>query len=235
MDWRSFWDGDHPIYVNQRHRTLHDRRLADDIIAHIDRPGLTVLDYACGEATEAGRVASHCAQLILSDGAPSVREKLESRYGTTENIIIQSPEETAAWPDGTIDLAIINSLLQYLSRDETAALMRRLHAKLKPGGRLVIGDVIDPATGPLTDAVALLKFGAQGGFLVAAFGGLVRTALGDYRKVRGALGLTTWTESDFLAMLREAGFEPKRLAINFGHNQARMAFEGWKRSELERR
>ncbi len=229
MDWRSFWDGDHPIYVNQRHRALHDRRVADDILAHINRSGLTVLDYACGEATEAGRVATHCAQLILSDGAPSVRDKLESRYGTIENIIIQSPEETAEWPDGTIDLAVINSLLQYLSRDETAALMRRLHGKLKPGGRLIIGDVIDPATGPLTDAVALLKFGAQGGFLVAAFGGLVRTAFSDYRKVRGRLGLTTWTEGEFIALLREAGFEPKRLAVNFGHNQARMAFEGWKR------
>ena len=228
MDWRSFWDGDHPIYVNARHRALHDQHLANDIIAQITTPGLTVLDYACGEATEAGRVAQHCGKLILSDGAPSVRDKLKQRYGATPNIIVQSPEETALLPDGTVDLVIVNSLLQYLSPHQTAELAQMLCTKLKPGGRLVIGDVIAPDVGPLTDAVALLRFGAQGGFLIAAFGGLVRTALGDYRKVRGALGLTTWTEADCLALLREAGFQARRLPINFGHNQARMAFEGLK-------
>ena len=228
MDWRSFWDGDHPIYVNARHRLLHDRRLADDIIAQIKSPDLTVLDYACGEATEAGRVAAHCGRLILSDGAPSVREKLVSRFGAVATIDVQSPEETALMPDGTLDLVIINSLLQYLSRDETAKLVAMLYAKLKPGGRLVIGDVIAPDTGPLTDAMALLRFGAEGGFFLAALAGLVRTALGDYRKVRGALGLTTWAPDECLALLRKAGFNAQRLATNFGHNQARMAFEGSK-------
>lgn len=228
MDWRSFWDGDHPIYVNARHRTLHDQHIANDILAQISAPGLTVLDYACGEATEAGRIASRCGTLILSDGAPSVREKLHRRYGAMPNIVIQSPEETAAMADGSVDLAIVNSLLQYLSREQTAGLARMLLAKLKPGGRLVIGDVIAPGTGPLTDAVALLSFGAKGGFLVAAFGGLVRTALGEYRKVRGALGLTTWEEGDFLRLLQDAGFDARRLPVNFGHNQARMAFEAIK-------
>lgn len=228
MDWRSFWDGDHPIYVNARHRTLHDRGLADDIIAHIDRPGLTVLDYACGEATEADRVARHCGRLILSDGAPSVRVKLNERFASNPHVDVQSPEETADMPNGTVDLAIINSLLQYLSPEETADLAAMIFAKLKPGGRLVVGDVIAPDVGPLTDATALLRFGARGGFLMAAIGGLIRTALGDYRKVRGALGLTTWTEADFLSILRDAGFQAQRLPINFGHNQARMAFEGVK-------
>jgi ubiquinone/menaquinone biosynthesis C-methylase UbiE len=228
MDWRSFWDGDHPIYVNGRHRLLHDRRLADDIIALIPSPDCTVLDYACGEATEAERVAAHCGRLILSDGAPSVREKLKTRLAGVASIDVQSPEETADLPDHVLDLVIVNSLLQYLSREETAALLRLMARKLKPSGRLVIGDVIAPDTSPLTDALALLRFGAEGGFFWAALGGLVRTALGDYRKVRGALGLTMWTPDEMLALLREAGFEARRLPVNFGHNQARMAFEGRK-------
>lgn len=226
MDWRSFWDGDHPIYVNARHRALHDQRIASDIIAHITAPHLTVLDYACGEATEAGRVAAHCGTLILSDGAPSVRNKLRQRFDQTSNIVVQSPEETAAMEDGTVDLIIINSLLQYVSREDTIALAKVLNAKLKPGGRLVVGDVIAPHVGPLTDAVALLRFAAEGGFLIAACRGLVRTAVGEYRKIRGTLGLTTWTEADFLSLLHGAGFEARRLPVNFGHNQARMAFEG---------
>ena len=31
MSWQDFWDGEHSIYVNARHRMLHDRRIASDI------------------------------------------------------------------------------------------------------------------------------------------------------------------------------------------------------------
>jgi hypothetical protein len=32
-DWVSFWDSDHPIYVNERHLDAHYRQIAEDIIA----------------------------------------------------------------------------------------------------------------------------------------------------------------------------------------------------------
>ena len=225
MNWQGFWNGDHSIYVNARHRQIHDSMLARDIVAEIKSPGLIVLDYACGEATEAHHVAAQCATLILSDGAATVREKLKQRYAMTASIVIQSPDETKALTDGSVDLIIVNSLLQYLNRDDTETLMRMLHAKLKPAGRLIIGDVIPPHVPALTDALALLRFGAQHGFFFAAFGGLIRTVFSDYRKIRGALGLTMWEESDFLTLLSNAGFTARRLTKNFGHNQARMAFE----------
>ena len=55
MDWRQFFDGKHAIYVSDRHRAVHDTEIANGILAHIDRPGLTLLDYACGEASQADR------------------------------------------------------------------------------------------------------------------------------------------------------------------------------------
>ena len=30
-DWRSFWDGEHSIYVNARHKDVHYREIADQI------------------------------------------------------------------------------------------------------------------------------------------------------------------------------------------------------------
>ena len=228
MDWQGFWNGDHPIYVNARHRQIHDSVLARDIVTEITSPAMTVLDYACGEATEAHHVAAHCATLILSDGAATVRERLKARYAKSPSIVIQSPDETIALPEGSVDLIIVNSLLQYLTRDETKNLVAMLYAKLKRGGRLVIGDVIPPDVPAITDALALLRFGAQHGFFFAAILGLIRTVFSDYRKIRGALGLTLWEEPAFLALLSQAGFSARRMPKNFGHNQARMAFEGLK-------
>ena len=78
--------------------------------------------------------------------------------------------------------------------------------KLKPGGRLVLGDILPPDLNPLTDAMALLRFGREGGFLMAALAGLIKTALSDYRKIRGALGLTCYHEADMMALLDHSRF-----------------------------
>jgi SAM-dependent methyltransferase len=223
-DWREFWNGEHSIYVNERHRALHDRLVARDIAAIVAAPTDTVLDYACGEASEALMVARACGRLLLSDAAPTIRQKLERRFGTEASIDILSPDEVRILPEESIDLVVVNSLVQYLSPDELADLCGVFHDKLKPGGRLVVGDVIPPGLSPITDAAALLRFGWEGGFLVASVAGLAKTAVSDYRKLRSELGLTTYDENTMLTLLERAGFDAERRSMNIGHNQARMTF-----------
>lgn len=225
-DWREFWNGEHSIYVNERHRALHDRIVARDIVALVGSPGDVVLDYGCGEASEALTVARACGRLLLSDAAPTVREKLARLFGAEPSIEILAPEDVRVLPDASLDLVVVNSLVQYLSREELTDLAGVFHDKLRSGGRLVIGDVIPPGLSPVTDAAALLRFGWEGGFLAASLAGLVRTALSDYRKLRNELGLATYDEADMLSLLEGAGFDAQRRAKNIGHNQARMTFIG---------
>ncbi|MGL5114604.1 MAG: class I SAM-dependent methyltransferase [Beijerinckiaceae bacterium] len=222
--WIDYWNADHPIYVNDRHKALHAQGIARDFARHIRAADASVLDYGCGEALYAEDVARLCGRLTLSDAAPAVREKLAARVAGRANIRVESPEETAAAPDASHDLIVANSLLQYLTPDvldELLPLWRRL---LKADGRLVIADVIPPDVSPLTDATALLGFGLRGGFVVGTLKGLVRTALSDYRKLRAELGFFTYAEPDFLARLARHGFISQRVRPNFGHNQARMTF-----------
>lgn len=223
-DWREFWNGEHSIYVNERHRTLHDRVVARDIVALIASPSDTVLDYGCGEATEALTVARACSRLLLSDAAPSVRDRLTLRFAGEPSVEILAPEDVRVLPDDTIDLVVVNSLAQYLTREELTDLAGVFHDKLEPGGRLVLGDVIPPGLSPVKDAAALLRFGWEGGFLVAAVAGLARTAVSDYRRLRQELGLTTYDENEMLSLLERAGFDAERRGANIGHNQARMTF-----------
>jgi SAM-dependent methyltransferase len=224
MNWRDYWNSDTPIYVNERHKALHYRLVANDIAALIEQPGAVVLDHGCGEALSAERVAAKCERLYLCDGAPLVRERLEERFGADARIVVLAPEEVGGLADGCLDLVIVNSLVQYLSLDELRRLLRVWREKLKPDGRLVLADIIPPDVSPLTDAKALLSFAASGGFLKAALLGLVRTALSDYRKLRDELGLSQYDEAEMLEILAEAGFAAQRRARNFGHNQARMTF-----------
>ncbi|MCZ8316778.1 class I SAM-dependent methyltransferase [Phreatobacter sp.] len=228
-DWRSFWDGEHAIYVSDRHKAVHYAAIADGILDHVRLAGLghdaVMLDYACGEALETPRVAAAVGRLILCDDAPSVMAKLRERFGGLGNIAFALPEDLdAALPDGDADLIVVSSLIQYLSRDDLTGLLGRFRAKLKPDGRLVIADVIPPEAGMVPDVLSLLRNALRHGYLPAAVAGLVATAVSPYRKLRSELGLSTYAEADMLALFVETGFSAARHQPNLGLTPHRMTF-----------
>ena len=224
MNWRDYWNQDTPIYTSERHKLLHYRLIASDIIGLIPSPDAVMLDYGCGEALFADKIAAKCGRLYLSDAAPLVRERLNERFKGNERIVILSTDDVTDIADASLDLIVVNSLVQYLSLDEFRALLRLMHEKLKANGKLVLGDIIPPDISPLTDAKALLSFAWQGGFLRSAVTGLARTAFSEYRKIREEVGLAQYSEEEIVDLLKDAGFEPKRAERNIGHNQARMTF-----------
>ncbi|AVO46520.1 class I SAM-dependent methyltransferase [Phreatobacter cathodiphilus] len=228
-DWRSFWDGEHAIYVSDRHKAVHYRAIADGILAHVAEAGLgpdaVVLDYACGEALESARVAGAVGRLVLCDGAPSVVAKLRERFGALPNVAFALPEDlNAVLADGTADLIVVSSLIQYLSEADFAALLDRFRAKLKPGGRLVLADVIPPDAGMAADITSLLRNAWRHGYLPAALVGLVATAVSPYRKIRSEIGLATYAEADMLALMARHGFSARRHHPNLGLTPHRMTF-----------
>lgn len=229
MDWRTFFNEDHSIYVSDRHRALHADLVARGIIANLPTGAPRVLDWGCGEAEGAKLVAAHCSRLFLYDSAPRVRDNLQARYAGHDAIVVLDEDALAALPDGSFNAIVIVSVLQYLSPDALADILRMLAPKLAQGGRLVIGDVIPPNLSQVTDAKALLAFAWSGGFLRDAVAGLVKTFFSNYRTLRSKLGLTQWSEADLCVLLSRCGLDPHRAAENIGHNQARMTFIATKR------
>ena len=223
-DWISFWNSDHPIYVNAQHRDVHYRGIADDVATYVPGPDAKVMDYGCGEALHADRVAAKSARLVLCEAASNVREHLSARFAAVPNIEVKSPEEALALPAGSFDLIVMHSVAQYLKPEEADALFAQFRRLLQPDGVFVIGDVIPPQVSPIADALSLLRFAAANGFLVAAFMGLVRTTFSDYPKLRAQLGLTLYEEGAMRRKLEAAGFAVERAAKNIGHSQARMTF-----------
>jgi SAM-dependent methyltransferase len=222
-DWIAFWDSEHSIYVNARHRDVHYRRIAQDIRAHLPA-GAAVLDYGCGEALHADILAETAGRLILCEAAPMVRAALARRFGKNPKIEVRAPEEIAALPSGSLDVVVLHSVAQYLSPkelDELLVLFRRL---LGANGVFILGDVIPPHVSALGDAAALLHFAARNGFLGAALVGLGRTFVSDYWRLRSNLGLTRYGEAAVMEKLKTAGFSARRAPANIGHNPARMTF-----------
>ncbi|WP_398465315.1 class I SAM-dependent methyltransferase [Tardiphaga sp.] len=223
-DWIDYYDSTHTIYASKLHRDVHFELIARDIIGYIPSRDATVLDYACGEALSAGKVTEACAKLILAEPAPKVRERVAARFAANPKIAVHSLDELRDLPAGSVDLAIMNSVAQYMTLPQLEDAFTVVKRLLKPDGRLVVGDILPPDLGMMTDVMALLRLGAKHGFLWDALVSLVKTALSDYRQLRTTLGLQHYAEADMLAKLAAAGYRSSRAKINIGHNQARMTF-----------
>lgn len=223
-DWIDYYDSTHTIYASRLHRDLHFQVIARDIIGYISSPDAVVLDYACGEALSAAKVADACGKLYLAEPAPGVRGRLIARFAPNTRIRVRSLDDLRKMEEKSIDLVVMNSVAQYMTPsefDQALAVVKRL---LKPGGRLVVGDILHPDVGMGSDVAALLRFAFSHGFLKDALIGLVSTALSDYRQLRSTVGLQRYSEAEMVAKLAAGGFTAARAHFNIGHNPWRMTF-----------
>ena len=228
--WLDFWSGSPNIYVNDRHLRVHCDRIAQDVARLIgSAPGRRVLDFGCGDALAAPTLAKATgATLLLYDAASAVCQRLASRFAGVPNIAVL---DDAAWttrPAASVDTIVMISVAQYIGRDDLVGLLERMRIVLTPDGTILIGDVIPPEADLVADLVALLGPATRHGFLGAALVGLVRTFFSNYRRLRADLGLTNYTEADFIALAYRAGLHAERLPLNPGFNQKRMAFRARK-------
>jgi ubiquinone/menaquinone biosynthesis C-methylase UbiE len=223
-DWIDYYDSTHTIYASRLHRDLHFQLIARDIIGYISSPDAVVLDYACGEALSAVRVADACGKLYLAEPAPGVRGRLIARFAPDTRIRVRSLEDLRKMDEKSVDLAIMNSVAQYMTPAELDAAFATIKRLLKASGRLVLGDILRPEVGMPKDVLALLRFARTHGFLKDALIGLVSTALSDYRQLRTKVGLQRYSEAEMIAKLAASGFTASRAHVNIGHNPWRMTF-----------
>ena len=223
-DWIDYYDSTHTIYASRLHRDLHFQLIARDIIGYISSPDAVVLDYACGEALSAAKVAEACGQMIMAEPAPGVRGRLIARFAPDTRIRVRSLEDVRKMAEKSVDLVVMNSVAQYMTPAELDAAFTVIRRLLKPAGRLVLGDILRPEVGMPRDVIALLRFAATHGFLRDAMIGLVSTALSNYRQLRARVGLQRYGEAEMIAKLAAAGFTASRAHSNIGHNPWRMTF-----------
>ncbi len=224
ISWIDFWNTDHAIYVNERHKQAHAAALSSAIAGYIPAPDAIILDYGCGEALYADQIHGRCGELLLFDAAPKVRNELQRRTGDLGSVTVLDQADIDRLAPASLDLILAISLIQYLDEAAMVRVLGVWRQKLKREGRLILADVVPPTTSPVADAAALLSFGWRSGFLLPALTGLARTALSDYGRLRRELGFSMYTEQQIIDLLHAAGFAARRTHPNVGHNQARMTF-----------
>src|SRR5271167_4234752 len=156
-DWIDYYDSTHTIYVSKTHRDLHFQVIARDIVGCISSPDAVVLDYACGEALSAATVAEACGRLYLAEPAPGVRGRLIARFAPNTKIRVRSLDDLRKMEEKSVDLAVVNSVAQYMTPAELDSAFMVIRRLLKPDGRLIVGDILRPEVGMIRDVAALLR------------------------------------------------------------------------------
>lgn len=224
--WLAVWNGAQRLYVDDRHRALHFRHVAEQVVALVPARPAHVLDYGPGDALHAGDVADAVGRVTLCEASDLIRGQLRERFAGHPRVTVLAGPDPGAVADGSVDLLVVNSVVQYLDRSDLEALLAEARRLLAPDGRLVVGDVVPPADAPVAalgrDVGSMLRYAARHGFLGAAVRSLVATALSPYTLTRMRLGLTTYGEDELRGVLAAAGFTARRHHPNLSHDRARL-------------
>jgi len=224
--WIDYWNRPNGIFVSELHKRAHYEHIFANVRPFLPRgAGSAVLDWGCGEAAAAERMAAVCERVYLFDPAEIIRTRLAERHKNNPAIRVLDNDALRRLSAGCLDLILINSVVQYVSRAELTAALSDLRRLLKPAGRLLIGDVIVPGTKLWQHVTVFLNFAYRNGFAVPAMVGLVRNFLpSSYSSLQRSHGIAKYSERDFLALLRDCGFAGERLPRNIAVSPVRSSY-----------
>lgn len=223
--WLDFWNRPNAIYVNERHKAAHYATLLAGVSGFMPAGAATVvLDWGCGDALAAQKLVRLCGTLLLYDAAPTTRDRLRSRLPSQSQIRVLDDAELEATRSSSLDLIIVNSVVQYLSRQQFIQALQLFNRLLKSNGRLLLGDIIEPSTPLISHIGTFLHFAFRNRFFWAAVLGLLRNFTSDYRRLRRSAGYACYTTAEMLGVLRQNGFVAERLSRNIAVSQHRASY-----------
>lgn len=109
------------------------------------RPGAKAVDLGCGTGSLALALAHQGVEVTAVDISPEMVAQLREKAaleGLSGVSCLVCPIEQFDLPQGSVDLVVSNYALHHLRDQDKEELVRRALGWLRPGGRLVVGDMM---------------------------------------------------------------------------------------------
>ena len=211
--WSEFWETDSTYACAKHKKVVEDETLRQQV--NFVSSNDVVLDFGCGESPKE-TLAEAVSELFLFGDAQEISKRLFSKYKGKKNINVVYGLDTST----SFSIIFVCSVIQYLSKEEFTERLKYFRSVMKPGGRLIISDVIPKNISGLKELLTLLFVAAKNNFLKDAILNLFRMMKGEYGSLRKSHNLTKYDEDEIFALLQEAGFSPE-IHSNIGLNKDR--------------
>lgn len=172
-----------------------------------------VIDFGCGFGAVAERLAARGAQLRFWDSSVIMRLKASQRLAALPQASLLDLSDPGQGPRGEADLVIVNSVAQYMTLEELVSWLQRWRTMLKPGGAIVLSDIVSPGSTLFTEVRESLRFAARQHILWRTVPRLIRESV-RYTRWRNALELLRLDQSDLSRMAKEAGLKADKRPQN---------------------
>jgi SAM-dependent methyltransferase len=223
--WLSFWNAPNEIFVHPAHMHRHFHRLTEGFFSYAPQvKNGRLLDYGCGEALAAERFSAEGLTTLLYDRSDYYRELVRKNYAGKEKITVLDDAALEALPEGSLDYILLCSVIQYLNDQELQSLFQFARKRLKPGGLLILADVIPPDVSLFRDVYDLLSAALRGGYLMPTLSSLASLPFSKYRRARQDNALRYYDESELRAQLTAFGFSMTVAKHNFGWSDSRKTY-----------
>lgn len=222
--WKSFWDEPVAVFANEAHRQAHFTAVTNGILAdgHL-QPGMSLLDYGCGDAASAPMLAAHGIDVCLYDRSPHYRNVAAQLAQRVHGIRLL--EEDTLTTTSPFDAIVLCSVAQYLSPSEFTRLLEQLSRLLVGNGRLYLIDIIPHWTSLPREALGMIANGLRHGYLLGAIRMLAQRALTSaYGTGLEHGGLSRYDEEDIRLMAAPLGLSVTVAQGNYGINRCRQTY-----------
>lgn len=150
---RTLWRRRAAIWEREGSALLAD--VVDAVVARCgELSGATAVDLGCGSGQVTFRLARSCSYVLAVDINPEAIAMLTARAGdecVTNIHAVAHPAETLDLAPESIDVVVSNYTLHHLRDADKRRLIERSFIWLRPGGRLVIGDMMFGRGGDAAD------------------------------------------------------------------------------------
>jgi len=189
--------------------------------------GDRLLDWGCGYGLGARVYDEAGIAVLLFDRSVHARRAARRLAGAG---VVLSEAGLADLEPASLDAVVVHSVVQYLDEPELEALLGLACELLKPGGRLLLADLIPPDAGLLADLKAFLPR-RPGSLPRRLRHGLELTLRRDYGRLRRTSGLLRLDRDEAGRLLGDAGFDMQELPANAGPNRSRWSAVGTRRED----
>jgi SAM-dependent methyltransferase len=96
-----------------------------------------VLELGCSIGVLTQQLLPRCDELVAVDASPTAIERARDRLGAADGLTLATAVIPEELPAGPWDVIVASEVLYYFAREPLEALLDRLEADLRPGGRLL--------------------------------------------------------------------------------------------------